>query len=149
MNTRLLKHLFIICVVTLSACTSQGVKALSGNWQLSESNINNTLLKKDDLSNTLFTLSFDNDKKASGITACNRWSSTYTLTDDKQLLSTKPAALTRKRCHHKSEAIGALYRQFPNSLTSPAAISQDDDKLIIKWRNGDYWIFEEKVEIGK
>lgn len=149
MQTRLLKQIFIISVIVLSACSSQGVKALSGQWQLSESNLNNILLKKEDLDSSSFTLNFDTGSKASGMTACNRWSTTYSLTvdaKDSTLLSTKPAALTRKRCHHKSDAIGTLYRQYPNALKTPAEVSQKENTLLIKWTNGDYWIFEEKVD---
>lgn len=140
MYTRFFKQILIISFVVLSACSSQGVKALSGHWQLSESNLNGSLLKKDDLKNTQFTIRFDNESKISGMSACNRWSSTYVISNSK--LNTKPASLTRKRCHHKSDAIGALYRQYPNALTKPADVSHNGSVLQLKWSDGNYWIFK-------
>jgi len=127
----------------ITACANAPTEqaTLEGEWILTHAETAKQSITFEELTPN-YTLSVNLDGSINGLTACNRWRSSYKVENNK--LSIGAVAITKKRCHLASDKLKLITRHFPNALKAPATIKLDHDTLTLSWSDSEYWQLKAK-----
>jgi len=127
----------------ITACANAPTEQppLEGEWVLTHAETSKQSITFDELTPN-YTLSVNLDGSINGLSACNRWRSSYKIENNK--LSIGAIAKTKKRCYLSTDKLKLITSQFPSLLKTPATIKLDHDTLSLSWSDMEYWQLKPK-----